>query len=74
MKKIDSGIYDKEELAGINFKVQSDNSTKSGQKKLARNQYYVRLGYLLDYVEDNLLVYDNTKTITKKRKIYKFQM
>ena len=71
MKKIDSGIYDKEELAGINFKVQSDNSTKSGQKKLARNQYYVRLGYLLDYVEDNLLVYDNTKTITKKRKIYK---
>jgi hypothetical protein len=70
IKKIDSGIYDKEELASINFKVQSDNSTKSGQKKLARNQYYVRLGYMLEYMEDNLLVYDNTKTITKKRKIY----
>jgi hypothetical protein len=71
MQKIDSGIYDKEELASINFKVQSDNSTKSGQKKLNRNQYYVRLGYMLEYMEDNLLVYDNTKTITKKRKNYK---
>ena len=70
MQKIDSGIYDKEELAGINFNVQSDNSTKSGQKKLSRKQYYVRLGYMLEYMEDNLLVYDNTKPITKKRKVY----
>lgn len=70
-QKIDSGIYDTEELAGINFNVQSDNSTKSGQKKLNRKQYYVRLGYLLEYIEDNLLVYDATKPITKKRKVYK---
>ena len=39
----------------------SANPTSTGASTLSLNFYYVRLGYLLDWVEDNLLLYDSTK-------------
>lgn len=40
------------------------NALTSGGAKLDLNFYYVRLGYLLDWVEKNLLLYDKTKSVT----------
>jgi len=48
-------------LASIPFTSKSSNTTTSGTTTLSITQYYVRLGYLLEYIESNLLVYDETK-------------
>ena len=52
---------DPKNLCTLSFKAKSDDTTGSNKQSLTINQYYVRLGYLLDWVEKNLLVYDETK-------------
>jgi hypothetical protein len=42
----------------------SANPTSTGASTLSLNFYYVRLGYLLEWIEDNLLLYDPTKAPT----------
>jgi len=42
----------------------SANPSSTGAATLSLNFYYVRLGYLLEWIEDNLLLYDPTKPIT----------
>ena len=70
IEQYQSGNYDAEELYAINFQVQSSDSGGSQTTVTSRNQYYVRLGYLLEWIEDNLLVYDDSKEILKRRKTY----
>ena len=45
------------------YKIKLTSSPSSGAK-LDLNFYYVRLGYLLDWIEKNLLLYDTTKPVT----------
>jgi len=45
------------------YKIKLTSSSSSGAK-LDLNFYYVRLGYLLDWIEKNLLLYDTTKPVT----------
>ena len=52
---------DLKNLCTLSFKAKSDDTTGSNKQSLTINQYYVRLGYLLDWMEKNLLVYDETK-------------
>jgi hypothetical protein len=52
--------YDSNNLFQLNFKSRSENSVETGGKNLSVNFYYVRLGYVLDWVEKNLLVYDSS--------------
>jgi hypothetical protein len=70
IENIQSGNYDVEDLYVINYAVQSNSEGGSSTSVVSRNQYYVRLGTLLEWIEDNLLVYDDTKTVLKKRKVY----
>lgn len=51
--------WDPNNLFQLNFKSRSENSVETGGKNLSVNFYYVRLGYVLDWVEKNLLVYDS---------------
>ena len=51
--------WDPNNLFQLNFKSRSENSVETGGKNLNVNFYYVRLGYVLDWVEKNLLVYDS---------------
>jgi hypothetical protein len=53
---------DPKNLCTLSFKAKSDDTAGSNKQSLTINQYYVRLGYLLDWMEKNLLVYDETKT------------
>ena len=53
---------DPKNLCTLSFRAKSDDTTGSNKQSLTINQYYVRLGYLLDWMEKNLLVYDETKT------------
>jgi hypothetical protein len=50
--------FDLKNFCSVNFKAKSEGA--SGVN-LNVAQYYVRLGYLLDWMEKNLLVYDETK-------------
>ena len=52
---------DKNNLYKLTFTADSSNSAQSGTANLSLNFYYVRLGHLLDWIQNNLLVYDNTK-------------
>ena len=52
---------DPENLCTLSFKAKADDTAGSNKSTLGINQYYVRLGYMLDWMEKNLLVYDNTK-------------
>jgi hypothetical protein len=52
---------DPKNLCTLSFKAKSDDTAGSNKQSLTINQYYVRLGYLLDWMEKNLLVYDETK-------------
>ena len=45
------------------YKIKLTSSPSSGTK-IDLNFYYVRLGYLLDWIEKNLLLYDTTKPVT----------
>jgi len=51
--------WDPNNLYQLNFKARSENSVETGGKNLNVNFYYVRLGHVLDWVKDNLLVYDD---------------
>jgi len=51
----------KNNLYKLTFTADSSNASATGTPKLSLNFYYVRLGYLLDWIQNNLLVYDNTK-------------
>jgi hypothetical protein len=52
---------DKNNLYKLTFTADSSNSAQTGTANLSLNFYYVRLGHLLDWIQNNLLVYDNTK-------------
>ena len=52
---------DPKNLCTLSFKAKADDTAGSNKSTLGINQYYVRLGYMLDWMEKNLLVYDNTK-------------
>lgn len=51
--------WDPNNLYQLNFKARSENSVETGGKNLNVNFYYVRLGHVLDWVKENLLVYDD---------------
>lgn len=51
----------KENLYKLTFTADSSNASSTGTPKLNLNFYYVRLGYLLEWIQNNLLLYDNTK-------------
>jgi hypothetical protein len=53
---------DKGNLYKLTFTADSSNSSSTGTAKLSLNYYYVRLGYLLEWIEKNLLIYDPTKS------------
>jgi len=48
-------------LLKLNFIANSANSATTGTKTLSLDFYYVRLGYLLDWIQGNILYYDDTK-------------
>ena len=48
-------------LYKLNFESNDTDSNNSGVSKLSLDFYYVRLGFLLKWIEENLLVYDTTK-------------
>jgi hypothetical protein len=52
---------DKNNLLKLLFTAQSANSATTGAKTLELNYYYVRLGFLLNWIQNNLLYYDDTK-------------
>jgi len=52
---------DPKNLCTLSFKAKTNDTAGSNKSALDINQYYVRLGYVLDWVEKNLLVYDETK-------------
>ena len=54
--------WDSKDLYQLNFKARSENSVETGGKNLNVNFYYVRLGYVLDWIEKNLLVYDSSSS------------
>ena len=54
------------ELYKLAFKANSANSDQTGVSTISLNFYYVRLGYMLKWIEENLLIYDNTKTDEKE--------
>ena len=56
----------KQELYKLAFTSNSANSDQTGVSTISLNFYYVRLGYMLKWIEENLLVYDNTKTDEKE--------
>jgi hypothetical protein len=53
---------DKDNLYKLTFTADSSNPSSTGTPKLSLNYYYVRLGYLLEWIEKNLLIYDPTKS------------
>jgi hypothetical protein len=52
---------DKNNLYKLTFTADSSNSSQTGTPTLSLNFYYVRLGHLLEWIQNNLLIYDNTK-------------
>jgi len=52
---------DKENLFKLLLTANSANPSSTGASTLSLNFYYVRLGYLLKWIQNNLLVYDPTK-------------
>ena len=54
--------YDKNNLYKLSLTANSANSESTGVKTLSLNFYYVRLGYLLEWMEKNSLYYDTSKT------------
>jgi hypothetical protein len=48
-------------LCTLTFAAKADDTAGSNKSTLDISQYYVRLGYMLDWMEKNLLVYDDTK-------------
>jgi len=52
---------DKDNLLKLTFVANSSNPTSTGASTLNLNFYYVRLGYLLKWIQENLLYYDPTK-------------
>jgi len=48
-------------LYKLTLSAASANSSATGTATLSLNFYYVRLGYLLEWIQNNLLIYDNTK-------------
>ena len=55
---------DKKNLFKLLLTANSANPTATGASTLSLNFYYVRLGYLLEWIESNLLLYDPTKPPT----------
>jgi hypothetical protein len=49
---------DTKNLCSIPFKAKSANSSNTGTTTLGITQYYVRLGHVLEWIQDNLLIYD----------------
>jgi hypothetical protein len=49
------------DLCSLTFKAKADETSETNKSSLDVYQYYVRLGYMLDWMEKNLLVYDDTK-------------
>ena len=49
------------QLYKLTFKSSSANPNTTGKKYISLDFYYVRLGYLLEWVQNNLLVYDPSK-------------
>jgi hypothetical protein len=48
-------------LTKLNFTANSANAQTTGTPTLSLDFYYVRLGYLLDWIQGNILYYDDTK-------------
>jgi hypothetical protein len=55
---------DKKNLFNLLLTANSANPSATGTPTLSLNFYYVRLGYFLEWVESNLLLYDPTKPPT----------
>jgi hypothetical protein len=55
-------------LFKLTLTASSANSGKTGTSNLSLDFYYMRLGYLLEWIQNNLLVYDTTKKFTPKEK------
>lgn len=53
---------DPKNLYKLTFTADSSNPSSTGTPKLSLNFYYVRLGHLLQWIQNNLLLYDNTKS------------
>lgn len=52
---------DTKNLCSIPFTSKSSNSSSTGTTTLGITQYYVRLGHMLEWIQDNLLIYDIKK-------------
>ena len=52
---------DPENLCTLTFLAKANETSETNKASLDVNQYYVRLGYMLDWMEKNLLVYDTSK-------------
>lgn len=50
-------------LYKLNFIANSANPDSTGVSTLSLDFYYVRLGFVLDWIQNNLLVYDDTKEL-----------
>lgn len=55
---------DKDNLFKLLLTANSANPSSTGASTLSLNFYYVKLGYLLKWIQNNLLVYDPTKAYT----------
>jgi len=60
------GDYDKNNFSKVEYKAKSSNSGETGVSEHQFTQYYVRFGYLLDWISGNLLYYDLNPIITEK--------
>lgn len=54
----------KDNLTKLTFTANSANQSSTGVATFSLNFYYVRLGYLLEWIQNNLLYYDTTKPYT----------
>jgi hypothetical protein len=61
-----SGTKNQTNLYKLTLSANSANPTSTGTSTLSLNFYYVRLGYLLEWIQNNLLLYDTTKKYTPK--------
>ena len=53
-----TGDYDKKNYAKLEYKAKSLNSGETGVSEHQFTQFYVRFGYFLDWIQNNLLYYD----------------
>ena len=56
------------DLYRLSMNAKSSNAATTGTPNLKLNFYYVRLGYMLEWIQNNLLIYDPSKKYSPKEK------